>query len=119
MLTYQFEIEFSKKQASKFNEQLEFHRILYNYCLELRIDAYKKEKINLSIYGFMKKEMKPLVKFCNSSSLQQTLRRLDKAYISFFKRGGFPRFKSKNRFNTIDYVKGDGIKFKEIGRAHV
>lgn len=46
----------------------------------------------------------------NYSAMQQTIRRLDKAYKRFFNKcGGFPRY--KKRFCTIEYGKyGDGCK---------
>jgi len=62
----------------------------------------------------------------NASSLQQLLRRLDKAFQAFFRRlkagetPGFPRFKCRNRFKSIEYTYGDGCKLRhdENGRKH-
>ncbi|WP_431900107.1 RNA-guided endonuclease InsQ/TnpB family protein [Nonomuraea sp. bgisy101] len=52
------------------------------------------------------------------SSQQATLRRLDKAYASFFKRvregraPGFPRFKGRGWFDTVEWPKdGDGCRW--------
>lgn len=48
--------------------------------------------------------------------MQQTVRRLGKAFSAFFRdknSAGFPRFKKENRFRTIQYSKyGDGCKIK-------
>jgi len=66
----------------------------------------------------------PDVAWCNYSSLQQTLRRLDKAFQAFFRRlkagekPGYPRFKGKGWFKSVCYVYGDGIKLRE-GRLYV
>jgi putative transposase len=38
----------------------------------------------------------------------RTLRRLDKAFSAFFKGKGFPRFKAKEHFSSIDFAKRDG-----------
>jgi putative transposase len=54
----------------------------------------------------------------NFSSAQATMRRLDKAYKAFFKRVkeekgkvGFPRFKGRDRFDSIEFPSyGDGIR---------
>jgi len=60
----------------------------------------------------------------NASSVQQLLRRLDKSFSAFFQRmkssetPGFPRFKNKDRFKSIEYSYGDGCKLRsdEHGR---
>jgi putative transposase len=55
----------------------------------------------------------------NASSMQQTLRRLDKSFAAFFRRlkagekPGFPRFKSRNRFPSVEYIYGDGCKLRQ------
>lgn len=52
----------------------------------------------------------------NGQVVEQTVRRLDKAFRNFFRRcksgekPGFPRF--KNRFNSLDFTAGDGVKVK-------
>jgi putative transposase len=48
---------------------------------------------------------------------QQTLRRLNRSFDGFFRRvkagqaPGYPRFKSRARFDTVDHVNGDGAKW--------
>ncbi|MBI5031618.1 MAG: IS200/IS605 family element transposase accessory protein TnpB [Chloroflexi bacterium] len=55
----------------------------------------------------------------NYSSCQQTLRRLDKAFQAFFRRiqagekPGYPRFKSRVRYMTVEYRWGDGVQLKD------
>ena len=47
----------------------------------------------------------------NATSIQQMLRRVDKAYKAFYKGVcGFPRFKGVKRFKSIEYRYGDGCK---------
>ncbi len=112
-------------QKGVLTKMLAEHRFLYNHCLALKIDAYNTEKKILSCFDLIKSEIKKLKtegKFetSNYSSLQQTVRRLDKAYQSFFRRiktggsPGFPRFKNADRFRTIEYGKrGDGNQIKK------
>jgi putative transposase len=60
----------------------------------------------------------------NYSSIQQTLSRLDKAFRTFFRRlkadekPGYPRFKSRKRFRSVEYRFGDGVGLKN-GRLRV
>jgi len=61
----------------------------------------------------------PEVAKLNFSATQDMLRRLDKSFKAFFRRiktgavAGFPRFKGRDRFNSITFpVYGDGIKIK-------
>jgi len=55
----------------------------------------------------------------NATSLQQMLRRLDKAFAAFFRRlkageaPGFPRFKGHQRFKSVEYRYGDGCKLRK------
>ena len=110
MITYQFRIYPTKKQCREINLQLEEHKKLYNYCLRFKSKLYKIFKKNYSVFDLAKRFVPKFKHYSNYSSLQQTVRRLDKSYKYFFKHGGFPRF--KKRFNTIEYAKhGDGCKF--------
>ena len=60
----------------------------------------------------------------NASSLQHLLRRLDKSFTAFFRRlkagekPGFPRFKNRKRFKSLEYTYGDGCQLRrdEYGR---
>jgi len=55
----------------------------------------------------------------NASREQHLLRRLDKAFAAFFRRlkagdkPGFPRFKSRRRFKSLEYTYGDGCKLRQ------
>ncbi len=77
-------------------------RFVYNLALETKITAYLGAKHNFSSFDLMR-QLPDLKKEClwlkevNSQSLQQAITNLDKAYTSFFKGSGFPKFKSKNK----------------------
>lgn len=59
----------------------------------------------------------------NATSMQQLLRRLDKAFQAFFRRlragekPGFPRFKSASRFRSMEFRHGDGCRLRFSDRV--
>ena len=117
MKVIQRQLSPTPNQVYLLNKQLDEHRRLYNSCLEIKINKYKNNKKSISCFDLIKSEIPKLKEngsISNYSSLQQTLRRLDKTYQSFFRNGyGFPRFKNKDRFKTIEFGKyGDGCKIK-------
>lgn len=98
-------------------------RFVYNWGLNLKIEAYQKEKRsigNVQLTNQMKSELKSANEWLcevNSQSLQSALRNLDTAYRNFFRDTravGFPRFKSrkdKQSFHcpqhcSVDFRKG-------------
>jgi putative transposase len=136
--TYKYRLYPTRDQKNSIDWQIELHRRLYNSALEHRITCYKhfSQSINYHEQATSLKQLREenndfLV--CNFSSLQQTLRRLDKAYKSFFSRitrgetAGFPRFKGKDRYNTIQYgsfgdgcsIKNNRLRLQNIGEVKV
>ncbi|HUU40183.1 MAG TPA: transposase, partial [Desulfatiglandales bacterium] len=129
--SYKYRLYPTKKQIQSLTTQLGGHRFLYNKALEQRKDVYEKTGKGITynaqatnLTPKLRKESKN-ISLCNYSSLQQTLRRLDKSFKAFFrrvKRGekpGYPRFKCAHRFNTIFYgAIGDGCQIKE-GRLYL
>ena len=114
------------------NKQLTNLRLLYNTALEHRIWAYKTYETYIS-YQDQQNEL-PLIKKdfpefneTHSHVLQDSLRRLDKAFQGFFRRvkmgekPGFPRFKGCNSIASICYAQsgykltGKRIKLSKIG----
>jgi putative transposase len=53
------------------------------------------------------------------TSQQQTLRRLDRAFQGFYqrvqagRRAGYPRFKTAARWDSVDFVDGDGARWRD------
>ncbi len=101
---------------------LETHRRLYNHCLDQRSSAYKNfrkktKSSDQSAWFKAERATNPYFARLNFSSAQVTIRRLDKAFAAFFRRvkakknPGYPRFKSRDRFNTIGFsTYGDGLR---------
>jgi putative transposase len=102
------------------------HARLYNACLEQRIWAYKSNKKSISYYDQQNELPKlklelPEYQPLGSHALQETVRRVDRAFKGFFSRVkkskescGFPRFKSAKRFAGFCYPDKAGWRF-ELG----
>ncbi|MGC5014727.1 RNA-guided endonuclease InsQ/TnpB family protein [Streptosporangium sp. DT93] len=103
---------------------LDDHRALYNAALEHRRTAYRMAGVSIT-YGVQSGDLKHIRADdadgqgrWSFSSQQATLRRLDKAFKAFFARvkagrtPGFPRFKGKGWFDTVEWPKdGDGCRW--------
>lgn len=131
--TYKYRLRPNTSQTDLLWTLFSQSRRLYNNALEQRITTYKEtgkgirytqqwthfrdeRNNNPDSYGML-----------NATSVQQMLRRLDKAYAAFFKRikagetPGHPRFKNAQRFKSIEYRYGDGCKLrpKENGQVRL
>ncbi|WP_256862946.1 transposase [Microbispora sp. GKU 823] len=112
------------KQAAALAACLKDHRQLYNAALEHRRTAYRKAGVTVR-YGDQSADLKHIRADdaegqgpWSFSSQQATLRRLDKAFRAFFARvhegrvPGFPRFKGRGWFDTVEWPKdGDGCRW--------
>lgn len=107
----------TKRQKQVILSQLDIHKDLYNLCLEERKKAYETDKTSITCYDQIKSKVPKLTGTSNASAMQQTVRRLDKAFGNFFRRiknkenPGYPRFKQK--LDSIDYCYGDGCKIRK------
>jgi putative transposase len=122
---YKFRLEPNVNQARELEITLEAHRRLYNTCLEQRKLTYETEKRSISYFSqsawFTQERItNPRVSRLNVSSGEATIRRLDRAFQSFFRRvkagqkPGYPRFKGSDRFDSWTYPHyGDGVKVVE------
>ena len=119
MKSYKYKIKPSKRIEKVCEQWLEICRELYNAGLQERRDAYRMAgiSINYSLQSAQLPEIKPVredVAQVNAQVLQDTLRRLQKAFDSFFSRikqgkpAGYPRFKSKKRFNAFTFPQAKG-----------
>lgn len=100
---YKYRIYPTADQKILFAKTFGCCRFVYNWALNLKIEAYKSNNESLSnvyLTNRMKSELKQENEWLsevNSQSLQSSLRNLDAAYKNFFrnKKVGFPRFKSR------------------------
>lgn len=101
MKVIEYKLYPNKIALAKLEFTLEQARLLYNKALEERITSWKENQKGVNYYDQAKtfKGKYPIP----ASLTQCVLRRLDITYKRFFKKKSkFPRFKSKNRFRSID-----------------
>ncbi|MCL5803836.1 MAG: transposase [Candidatus Thermoplasmatota archaeon] len=131
MRTFRFRIYPSYAQIGILNSTLNLSRELYNAMLQQRIYAYRSgRRVN---YNSQQdeipaiKERFPEYRSIHSLVVQDIARRLDKTYDNFFRRvrekrqgkkssAGFPRFKSRDRYNSITYPQSG---FMILDNGHV
>jgi putative transposase len=118
-LTYEYRLFTRKAEARALEVLLEQSREVYNAALAQAKMAWATEQVHvggLSQWSYFREWRKQPGILLNASSLQHTLRRLDKAYSAFFRRiqagetPGHPRIKPQQRFNSIEYTYGDRCK---------
>ena len=119
---YKYRIYPTPNQERELNIALETHRRLYNQCLEIRKNTYEQtgkgvKYSDQSAWYKAQRADNPYYARLNFTSAQATMRRLDKAFQNFFRRvktgekPGYPRFKGRNRFNSMDFASyGNGCK---------
>lgn len=112
---YKFRLYPTYKQREFFNRTIGCGRLVYNWALAMRKEAYEKDGTTLSIRKDISpkipalKEEKSFLKEVDSMCLIGELNNLDSAYKKFFKEGGgFPKFKRKESIGsyTCRLVKG-------------
>lgn len=118
--TFEFRLYPRKRERVALERLLEEHREVYNAALSQCKNAYAatgKGQTALSQWPYFRDWRNAFDDLLlNASSLQHTLRRLDKAFAAFFRRvkagetPGYPRFKGKDRLKSIEYTYGDGCR---------
>jgi putative transposase len=114
----------SRKQEQTLFSWLDLHRELYNAAIQERRDAWKKAGVSVRYLDQQNvlpeiKQFRPELVPLGSHALQETVRRVDRAFQAFFRRvrtgdkPGFPRFKSRNRFDSFTYPDPAGWKVLE------
>ena len=128
-----FRIYLNKKQINKIEKNFGCSRFVYNYFLSLNIDRRKNNEKKLS-YNEMSSLLTKLKKQdeyawlneADSTSLQQSLKKLDQSYKNFFlgnKKVGFPKFKSKksnyNSYKTVVTKRNNGTKNVNFNNSYI
>jgi putative transposase len=121
----------TKKQAEFLTAQLSEACRLYNGALQERRDAYRITGKSLNYYD-QANQLKEIrasgdLTLENFSCCQDVLRRVDKTFKAFFRRvkerkgkAGFPRFKSRDRFDSITFPSyGDGCRLLDNGKLKI
>ncbi len=129
--SFKFRIFPSRSQTTKLENTLELCRQLYNAALQERREAWKLNRKSITYLDQQNvlpeiKAIREDVAEIHSQVLQDVLRRLDKGFKAFFQRvkqgkAGFPRFKSKNRYDSFTYaqsgfaLKGNKLQLSKLG----
>jgi putative transposase len=112
--TFRYRLYPTKAQATTMRHALELCRELYNAALQERRDAWRQGHIGV---GFAQqsaqlpaiKTVRPDLRAVYSQTLQDVLRRADKAFAAFYARcqhggkAGYPRFKPATRYQSFTY----------------
>lgn len=123
-LTYKYRLYPRNHERKSLDFILAQSRHIYNMALAQRRDVY--EEIGKGVtyneqwvyFRDLRREHPDTLGMVNATSLQNLLRRLDKAFKAFFRRvkageePGYPRFKGSNRFKSLEYRHGDGCKLR-------
>ena len=135
-LTYEFKLRPTRQQSNTFENWLEINRKVYNYALAERKDWYKSRSCQVNACSLHNcyiiptdaprptyasqcksltaaKKIYPNLKTVQSQVLQQTLKRVEIAFVAMWERNhGFPRFKKFGRMRSLVFpqMKGDRLK---------
>lgn len=131
--TYKYRLRPTKKQTFLLSRLFAQMQTVYNDALNERRVKWRASRRSVTYvqqWNRMRDERHRLpdeMGMLNATSIQQMLRRLDKAYQSLYKgRAGHPRFKNVKRFKSVEYRPGDGCKLssnrlyvQHVGRIKV
>ncbi len=134
--TYKFRLNPTKKQVRLLQQTLDECRWLYNTLLEQRKLSHEDLELSLTKYQQLMflpdlKIERPSLKLVHSQVLQETVNRLDKAFLNFFRRcksgekPGFPRFRGFDRYSSFCYSQSGfslvdkELKLSKIGNIRV
>ena len=136
---FKFRVYPDSKRQSEIDERLVLAQKFYNGLLEKSIASYKDGKADVSMAQFNRfvKEIIALddayLKLYSQTRCEIEYR-LRKAYQNFFRRckgakgrKGFPRFKSRDRYNSLTYPQDNGsfsieknrLRVSRIGTMHI
>jgi putative transposase len=133
---YKYRIYPSHAQTTRLNQTLALCCELYNAGLRERRDAWRiaRTSINYLAQAVQLPEIKaarPELGMVHSQVLQETLKRLEKAFDAFFRRvksgdkPGFPRFRTRARYSSFTYpqsgfaVERGKLRLSKIGKVKI
>lgn len=126
--TFKYRLYPRRRELEALDFLLSQSRWVYNKALEQRISIYRETGQSVSYpnqwahFRDLRRESPDTLGRLNATSMQQTLRRLDKAFTAFFRRlkagenPGFPRFRSASRYRSLEFRHGDGCRLKKEER---
>lgn len=138
-LTFEFKLKPTATQVAVFEDWLEQCRQVYNYALRERKDWYNSRKCQINSCSLRSEYIIPAdtprptyssqckaltvyrktslpLQRVNAAVLQQTLRKLEKAFVSMWEQNhGFPRFKKKGALRSFNFPQL-GVNFNQGNR---
>lgn len=137
--SYKFRIYPNKTVTARLEHTLEICREIYNAGLQERRDAWKMNRVNVSLYDQHLqlpaiRAIREDVGLVYAHILQFALRQVDAAFQSFFRRvksgqkAGYPRFKAFTRFSSFTYpgagkqgvyLNNDKLTLSKIGTVKI
>ena len=128
--TFLYRLYPTKTQCAALTQQLREACTVYNAALQERREAWRQAGKTITYYD-QARQLKAIraegfTNLANYSCCQDVLKRLDRAFNSFFRRvgngetPGYPRFKPHQRYNSITFpTYGDGVKLLQSGKIRV
>lgn len=125
--TYKYKLKLTKAQSVRIDSWIGTCRYVYNLALETKINAYRSAKISLSKFELINQlpELKDVkwIKDVPCHSLQNVIERLDSAYQTFFRKGGFPKWAKKDTYKSITFKKVTwtslGVSLPKLGKVKI
>ena len=134
--SFKFRLYPARQQKVILQSWLSECRNLYNEALAERKNAWEKTSASITCYMQLNnlpglKQTKPALAGVHSQVLQDTLRRVDKAFKNFYSRmkkgqkPGYPRFKHAGRYNSFTFpqsgfeLEGKKLLLSKIGPINI
>lgn len=124
--SFKYRLKPTKEQREKLEQTLALCCDLYNAALQERSEAHKLRRKSISFVNQASelleiKQAFPEYHKIHAQVLQDTLRRLDKTFMAFFRRcregkkAGYPRYRSKSRYDSFTYPQsGFAVREKSV-----
>ncbi|MGA9768270.1 MAG: transposase [Blastocatellia bacterium] len=133
---YKYRIYPSRAQITTLERTLGLCCELYNAALQERRDAWRIARTSINYHAQSIqlpdiKAIRPELGMVHSQVLQETLKRLDKAFDAFFRRAkagekpGFPRFRARARYDSFTYaqsgfaLESGKLRLSKIGKVKI
>jgi putative transposase len=121
--TYRYRLQPTFRQTQALLQQLNVQRELYNAAMEERINVWDRYRRSISYFEQCRslkefRDARPDVFTSGVRLCRGTLKRLDRAFVAFYRRDrqgeipGYPRFKSAKRFNSLQWEDSRSWKVK-------
>ena len=106
--TYKYKLRLSQSQERTITEWIHTCRYIYNLALETKMYSYKAHGVTLSSFDLFKqmtlcRKDHDWVRGVSVNCLEDSIERMDKAYKSLFKGGGYPKYANRDRYNSITF----------------